>query len=319
MLAVCVAACNRNPPESDPVPNPPPDDAVIPVERRIEAISLLGDTLSEIPLDSATRADREARFEEARQAWLAHPDSADAVIWVGRRAAYLGRYQEAIHLYTGGIEFHPDDPRLYRHRGHRYITTRQLDRAVTDLEHAAWLTDGVADEVEPDGLPNARGIPTGTLQSSIWYHLGLARYLRQDFAGALEAYRRCLEVSGNPDMESATRYWLYLTLMRLGQADEAVAVAAAVDPEWDIIENHAYHRLLLLYQGSLEVSDVLPQTDGSIENVTTAYGVARWYGDAGRSDEAEAALEEILATGQWPAFGFIAAEADLAASRSGQM
>ena len=174
------------------------------------------------------------------------------------------------------------------------------------------MTDGVPDEVEPDGLPNARGIPTGTLQSNIWYHLGLARYLQQDFDGALEAYQRCLAVSTNPDMESATRYWLYLTLMRWGRAEEAAAVAAAVAPDWDIIENHSYHRLLLLYQGTLDLSDVLPETDGSIENVTTAYGVARWHADAGRGEEAQAALEGILATGQWPAFGYIGAEADLA-------
>ena len=41
------------------------------------------------------------------------------------------------------------------------------------------------DEVEPDGAPNARGIPRSTLQSNIWYHLGLAQYLAGDFDGIL--------------------------------------------------------------------------------------------------------------------------------------
>lgn len=313
ILACVLAACNRNAPAPDPVPDP--GDATIPVERRIEAISFLGDTLSEIPLDSATHAEREALFEEARQTWLADPNDVEAAIWVGRRAAYLGRYQEAIQLYTLGIEGHPDDARLYRHRGHRYITTRQLDLAITDLEHAAWLTDGMSDEVEPDGLPNPRGVPTSTLQSNIWYHLGLARYLDGDFTGALEAYERCLAVSKNRDMEVATRYWLYLTLERLGRADEAATVAGAVSPGWDIIENYSYHRLLLLYQGGDDLAEVLSDEAGSIENTTAAYGVARWYAAKGMEKDANATLEEILSSGQWPAFGYIAAEADLAAKR----
>ena len=53
----------------------------------------------------------------------------------------------------------------------------------------AELTSGLPDEVEPDGLPNAQNIPTGTLQFNIFYHLGLAHYLKGDLAAALDAYR----------------------------------------------------------------------------------------------------------------------------------
>jgi hypothetical protein len=61
------------------------------------------------------------------------------------------------------------------------------------------LIANTPDQIEPDGLPNARNIPTSTLQSNIWYHLGLAHYLRHDFDRALDAYRKCLAVSKNPD------------------------------------------------------------------------------------------------------------------------
>ena len=331
LLTVLLLACNRSHPETDPAPTPAPpsdqanegptlevpDDATIPVERRIEAISFLGDTLSEIPLDDAIRAQREEQFEEARLRWVADPTDIDAIIWAGRRAAYLGRYQEAILIFGLGIQQYPTEPRLYRHRGHRYITTRQLDSAVTDLERAAQLVAERPDQVEPDGLPNAQNIPTSTLQSNIWYHLGLARFLSGDYPGALDAYRESLAVSVNRDLEVASRYWLFLTLGRMGRTDEAGAVAAVVEPDWPLIENSTYHRLLLLYRGLLPVDSLLPASadSGTVERVTRAYGEAQWYLAYGHRDEARSMLRGILATGQWPAFGYIAAEADMARER----
>jgi tetratricopeptide (TPR) repeat protein len=324
-LTVLVAACNRKP--ADPAPSPTlvdetnaapptevPDDAVLPVERRIEAISFLGDTLSEIPLDDAIRSQREQQFEEARLRWVADPTSIEAIVWAGRRAAYLGRYQEAILIFGLGLQQYPDEPRLYRHRGHRYITTRQLDSAVIDLERAAALIADQSDQIEPDGLPNVRNMPTSTLQSNIWYHLGLARFLSGDDAGALEAYRACLEVSATPDMEVATRYWLFLTLTRLGRWDEAQAVVEAVDPQWPLIENHTYHRLLLLYGGILPVDSLAlePTAALAVGEVTQAYGVTAWYQWQGNPAAANDLRQAILASGQWPAFGYLAAEAEAA-------
>jgi hypothetical protein len=120
---------------------------------------------------------------------------------------------------------------------------------VRDFEAAAALIAGRPDEIEPDGLPNARGIPTSTLRTNVYYHLGLAHYLRGDDAAAREAWVECLAASKNPDMEAATRYWLYLAQRRLGLDDEAAKNLAAVEANWDIIENHAYHRLLLRFRG----------------------------------------------------------------------
>lgn len=331
-LVLCtLVACNGGRQDPDPAPPPEqpndapplqvPDDATIPFERRIEAISFLGDTLSEVPMDEAIRAQREEQFEEARLRWVADPTNIDAIIWAGRRAAYLGRYQEAILIYGLGIQQYPDDPRLFRHRGHRYITTRQLDSAITDLERAAALVANQPDEVEPDGLPNPQNIPTSTLQSNIWYHLGLARFLEGDYPAALEAYRASLALSSNRDMEVASRYWLYLTLTRLGELEEASAVVAAVDPEWPIIENATYQRLLLLYRGLLPVEDLRPPTSDSLSvgEVTRAFGVVQWYRSAGDPVMADELVQAILTSGQWPAFGYIAAEADVARAQDGAL
>ena len=47
---------------------------------------------------------------------------------------------KAINLFTKGIEKHPNDPRFYRHRGHRYISTRQYEKAVNHLLKASNTT-----------------------------------------------------------------------------------------------------------------------------------------------------------------------------------
>ena len=284
------------------------------VRRISEATSLLGEPLYRSTPGGAAQARMEAQLADARRAWEHTPANADSVIWLGRRTAYLGRFNDAIAIYTTGIAAHPDDARLYRHRGHRYLSVRKLDLAIADLEKAASLVNGTKDEVEPDGQPNARNIPTSTLQSNIWYHLGLAYYLAGDFGNALRAYRQDLKVATNSDMQVATSHWLYMTLRRLGREAEAARVLAPISRDMDVIENGAYHRLLLLYRGELQPGDLLRDFDagGTLEDVTTAYGVANWHLYNGRRAEAEAILGRILAVrGQWASFGYLAAEAEV--------
>jgi len=278
-----------------------------------QAMSLSGEALYPPEMSEEVRADREARLAEARADYEADPDDADAIIWLGRRTAYLGEYQDAIVIYSEGIAKHPDDPRMYRHRGHRYITVRRFDDAIADLERAAQLIAGTEDEVEPDGMPNARNIPTSTLHSNIWYHLGLAHYLKGDFENALRAYRECMTASGTPDMLVATSHWLYMTLRRLGREDEAAAVLEPIHSEMDIIENDSYHRLLLMYKGELDAEVLLAeaQTADGLDNATLGYGIGNWHYYNGRLEQAEVVFRSVLEGSQWAAFGYIAAEVDV--------
>lgn len=283
----------------------------------IQAISLLGDTLRLPVLDSATRAERETQLAAARAAYDSAPDDADALIWFGRRLAYVGRYREAIAVFTRGVEQFPEDARMFRHRGHRFITVRMLDSALTDLLRATQLTAIRPDEPEPDGIPNARGVSTSTLNSNIWYHLGLVHYLRGDFQRAASAYRECLRYSGNPDMQVATSHWLYTALRRLGADTEAAAVLGDITPDMNIIENQAYHRLLLLYQGTLDPAALLEDArrGDALGSATLGYGVANWYLYTGEERTADSLFGGILAGREWAAFGYIAAEADVARRR----
>ncbi len=270
-----------------------------------QAVSLLGDTL----YSSA----QVTQLAEARADYVANPDDADALIWYGRRTAYTGQYREAIRIYTEGIEKHPDDARMYRHRGHRYISIRMLDEAIADFERAAELVDGQPDEVEPDGQPNALNIPTSTLQSNIFYHLGLARYLTQDFESAIAAYHRGLALRENPDGIVSTSHWLYMALRRLGRDEDAAAVLEPIHADMDVIENQVYHQLLLMYKGELTPESLLDPGDGSSENQATLYGVGNYFQYNGREQEAREIYERLMAGAGWAGFGYIAAEAELAA------
>lgn len=281
-----------------------------------QAVSLLGDTLypPELPTETRQRMERELRIAAAD--YYEAPDNPNTIIWLGRRNAYLGDYREAIRIYTQGISQHPDDARLYRHRGHRLITLRMLDRAIADLQRAAELTEGTEDEIEPDGQPNAAGIPTSTLQFNIWYHLGLAHYLKGDLEKALDAYVECMSRSDIPDRLVATSHWMYMTLRRLGRADEAAELLTAVDADMEIIENTSYHQLLLMYKGELTPEDLLTPGADAIQSATVAYGVGNWYYYNDMESEALQVFRSIVEGGGWAAFGYIAAEAEMSARES---
>jgi tetratricopeptide (TPR) repeat protein len=282
-----------------------------------EATSLLGEKLVRPTPTGEARTKMEELLSAATRAYNSAPTNADSIIWLGRRTAYLGRFNEAIDIYTRGIAIHPKDARLLRHRGHRYLTTRQLDKAIADFQKAYELTRNKPDEIEPDGLPNARNIPTSSLKSNIRYHLGLAHYLKGNFAKAAKFYAEDVAAARNVDTHVASAHWLYMSLRRLGKVREAEAVLIPISAKMDVIENTAYHRLLLMYKGELKPSDILPdQETPTLENVTTAYGVANWHLYNGRKDEAAKLFQQITAVkSQWTSFGYLAAEAELARQR----
>lgn len=238
----------------------------------------------------------------------------DAIIWLGRRLAYLGRFNDSIDVYTRGVTLFPNDARFYRHRGHRQITLRRFDLAIADLKKAAELIKGKPDEIEPDGQPNERNIPTSTLQFNIWYHLGLAYYLKGQYEPALDAYRECLKVSGSPDRLVSTTHWLYMTLRRLNRNSEAAKALEPITEGMDVIENAGYYRLTLMYKGVIPAEKLLEearQQGESAASHSVLYGIGSWHLYNGRRDQALEIFRKIVASDQWTSFGFIAAETDL--------
>ena len=305
-----LSACGA---DDDPVAATTAEDATAPpilpdVPDGVQAISLLGEELrasqpGETVLENLAAA--KAEYETS-------PNDADAIIWYGRRRGYTQDYRGAIEVFSEGVEKHPDDARFYRHRGHRYISIREFDRAIADLEHAATLIEGTEDTVEPDGAPNPAGIPVSTLHSNIWYHLGLAYYLKGDLENALRVYEIAIAQTPNDDMRVATTHWQYMTLQLLGRKEEAIAALAPIRPDMNVIESMAYHQLCLLYKGEAETGVVLTSGITDAGGDSALYGVGNWYFYNGETDKARETFEQMIAESGWASFGRIAAESDLA-------
>lgn len=280
-------------------------------------VSLLGDTLEFPEFDDETMARLRSDALEAA-ANLELDPSAEKFVWLGRRLAYLWRYERAIAVYTNGLSGYPDNADLYRHRGHRYITTRRFNRAIADLRNAATLVAGVPDVVEQDGMPNEANLPRTTLQFNIHYHLGLAYYLVGDFERATGSFRDALDLARNDDARVAASDWLYMSLRREDQHGEAATLLDSISPEMDILENDSYHRRLLMYKGLLPADSLLrPDTTDALAVATQGYGVANWHLYNGRPAAADSLFRLIVNGDYWPAFGYIAAEAELARNAAG--
>ena len=280
--------------------------------RRAETISLLGRPLYANPVTSNLAA-LEVDLEAARAEWAKQPNDPDRIVWLGRRLAYLWRYGEAIDVFTAGLQAHPNDAALLRHRGHHYITLRRFNEAIRDLERAAALIADKPDSIEQDGMPNTRNIPLTTLGFNVHYHLALARYLNGDFEGALRGFETTLRYSrGYDDNLVAVTDWMYMCLRRLGRDAEAAALLEPIREDMEIIENTAYHRRCLMYKGLLRPDELLDAKSASpLDLATQGYGVGNWHLFNGDVRQAEEIFRRVVDGPYWSAFGHIAAEVEL--------
>ena len=275
--------------------------------------NLMGEELPEKVLTEKQKALYESNLATAKEVFEAKTDSLASIIWYGRRLAYLGRFLEAIQVYSDGLRLFPDSYHLYRHRGHRYISTRQLAKAIKDYELAAYYSLHAENQIEPDGLPNKLNQPLGNDKFNVWYHFGLAYYLSGRYDKALSAYNKCQEFSDNNDLMVATTYWQYLTYMKLGNRELAMQLTEPISASLKIIENDPYKDLLLLFKGAVSADALLKKAtnaDGSL-NPTIAYGIASHYQHTGNLNKANELFLRIVDSPQWDAFGYIAAEAEL--------
>jgi len=265
-------------------------------------------------LKAETLAKLDSNLTDARKNFE-EDESEENYIWLGRREAYLYHYEKAIEIFSDGIDEYQNSYKLYRHRGHRYITLRDFAKAVADFQQAAAIMPAQPLEIEPDGQPNKLNIPLSTTQFNVWYHLGLAHYLRGDFENAAMAYMKCMEVSNNDDLMCATVDWLYMTYRRMDRDQEASMLLNLIREDMKIIENDSYYLRLKMYKGLIQPDSLLKIGDASqdidLALATQGYGVGNWYLCEGDTAKAKEIFKKVVSGKHFSAFGFIAAEVEL--------
>jgi tetratricopeptide (TPR) repeat protein len=236
------------------------------------------------------RAQRDTgAIARAERALAANPRNVDLIIQLGLAQSGVRQYREAIATFTRGLAIAPQNALLYRWRGHRYLSTRQFDRAMDDLTKGSRLDSTIY---------------------GIWYHLGIVRYARGDFAGAAGAFTRALPAAPDSGERAGATDWLWMSLSRGGHAADARAL---LDRRPDSIPaGNAYAQRLRLYRGEIGPDSVITAADTSdIQVATLSYGVGNWYLVRGDTTRARMWFERSVRSGGWPAFGFIVSELEL--------
>src|SRR5256886_12715152 len=131
----------------------------------------------------------------AESALAVDPRSVERIIQLGVAQSGARQFREAIQTFTRGLAIAPTDAMLYRWRGHRYLSVREFDRALDDL---------------------TRGSRLDSTNYGIWYHLGIVRYARGDFAAAADAFARAQRRPPGVAEPAAATDWLWLSLSRAG-------------------------------------------------------------------------------------------------------
>ena len=225
----------------------------------------------------------------AEQALKADPKNVKLIIALGVAQSGARQFREAIATFTRGLQIAPKDPLLLRWRGHRYLSVREFERARADLEAGGRLD------------PTIYGL---------WYHLGIVRFATGDFSGAATAFAKAQPIAPDAGELAGSTDWLWMSLSRAGRGAEAKAM---LDRHPDSLPTPAQYAVRLkLYRGLIGPDAVVTPADtADVALATLSYGLGKWYLVRGDPVRARAAFQRAIASGGWPAFGFIVSEAEL--------
>ncbi len=199
------------------------------------------------------------------------------------------QFREAIETLTRGLAIAPDHPMLLRWRGHRYLSVRDFDRALADLQ---------------------RGLEVDSTNYGILYHLGIVRFARAEFSAAADLFRRAQPHAPNAGELTGSTDWLWMSLARAGRGEEARAMLARRPDSLPV--SNAYSQRLRLYRGEIGPEAVVTPADtADVQLSTLAFGVGNWHLVQGDTARARTWFARSIQAGGWPGFGFILSEVEL--------
>ena len=227
----------------------------------------------------------------AEKALAADPRNIDKIIALGLAQATVRQYHEAVETFTRGMQIAPNNPLLYRWRGHRYISIGAFDKALADLRH---------------------GIALDTTSYDIWYHLGVAHFELGEFSRAADAFAQAQRRAPNANELAGSTDWLWMSLSRAKRTAEAQKALAPITDTLKVTTATAYAQRLKLYRGvSTPDQVVTPADTAAVQLATLSFGVGNWFLVRGDTVKARTWFQRAVASGGWPAFAYFAAEHEL--------
>jgi tetratricopeptide (TPR) repeat protein len=242
--------------------------------------------------EALERKDNANALAAADRAVAVAPHEAQGYSLRCRALAGLRRHEEAIAACGESLRLNPGDPHALRDRGHYYLNLGKIDPALADLREAESRTK---------------------MDRGIYYHLGMAYYLRGDFKEAAAAYEGCLRTSSDEGARVECQAWLYPSLRRAGRDADARSLLQSLNTR--SLPGHPGNYLdrLLLFAGvrtEQNVSSTMA-AEGALSETTVGYSIGLWHLLEGRPDRAREYFERILKTGYSTSWGYRAAESEM--------
>jgi len=225
----------------------------------------------------------------AQAALAADPRNIQLIIALGVAQSGARQMREAIETFTRGLAIEPNNALLYRWRGHRYLSVREFDKALADLNRGARLDSTIY---------------------GIWYHLGIVKFARGEFGGAADAFARGLPRAPDAAELTGATDWLWMSLSRARRWSEAQAL---LDRRPDSLPaTNAYALRLKLYRGLVRPDSVFTPADtADVQVATLSFGIGNWYLVRNDTTRARFWFQRSVRSGGWPGFGFILSEIEL--------
>ena len=206
-------------------------------------------------------------------------------------------YQEAIEEFSKLIAQEPFNYLVYRHRGHRYLSTSKFHQAAADLSLAC--------QINPYYWKS-------------WYYLGMINYYLGDYTQAIYYYQQSLHfICKDQVYICAITNWLYICKCHLGLKDDP-ATQELLKPyvKTGMEGVQVYPNLLLLHKGEVSTDEILALRESGdlsdVSYISIGFGLALYYYFNGEKDQSRKLCFEILEEGKsWSALAYIACKMDL--------
>jgi len=223
----------------------------------------------------------------------------------------LGRTNEAIQAFSNALQRNPNYYIALTNRGFSYLeggnpmqaeqdfnTSLQMNpnqMPVYGLRGNTKLVRGMWKEAIEDYLLVSRADPSNYL---IWSDIGFAKFFGRDYAGALEAFNRVVQIQ--PEARFINP-WRVLTMIRLGQGKDAAQIAAVSrqkpEAQRDWIDN-----VILFHVGDMSSTQLIGfagKADKAVQSAQICearFFIAEQLSLAGRAQDATSSYQQAMQT-----------------------